>query len=59
MALILHLLSDNKLKYNQIERKLSLLDTRIDLDTLLHDMIERGYIEREEDYFKLRVISLF
>lgn len=59
MALILHLLSDNKLKYNQIEQKLSSLNAQIDLDKLLRDMIELGYIEQEEDYFKLKVVSLF
>lgn len=59
MALILHILSDNKLKYNQIEQKLSLLNTQIDLEQLLSTLIIYGYVEREEDYYKLRVFSLF
>ena len=59
MALILHLLSDNKLKYNQIEGKLSVLNTQIDLKQLLMTLIKLEYVEQEEEYYKLRVLSLF
>lgn len=59
MALILHILSDNKVKYNQIEQKLSILNTLIDLEPLLFTLINYGYIEKEEDYYKLRILSLF
>lgn len=59
MALILHFLSDNKLKYNQIENKLSILNTQIDVDQLLMALLEREYIEFEDEYYKLQVLSLF
>lgn len=59
MGLILHLLSDNKLKYNQIEDKLSILNIRINLGQLLMTLIELEYIEQEDEYYKLRVLSLF
>lgn len=58
-ALILHILSDNKLKYNQIEQSLSLLNTQIDLGQILFALIIDEYIEKEDDYYKLRVLSLF
>jgi len=58
MALILHYLSDNKLKYNQLETKLSILNTQIDLNQLLVNLIELEFIEQEDEYYKLRVLSL-
>lgn len=59
MALILHLLSDNKLKYNQIENKLSMLKTQIDLQPLLELLVDHEYIELEDEYYKLQILSLF
>lgn len=58
-ALILHFLSDNKLTYIQIENKLSILNSEIDLSTLLLDLNNHGYIEVQEGYYKLQVLSLF
>lgn len=58
MALILHYLSDNKLKFNQIEQRLSPLNTQFQLDELLNIMHQRGYIEQEGEYYKLQVLSL-
>jgi len=58
-ALILYYLSDNKLTYNSIEEKLSILNTEIELKTLLLDLINQQYIEKQGDYYKLQVLSLF
>lgn len=58
-ALILHYLSDNKLTYDLIEEKLSILNTEIELQTLLLDLINQRYIEKQGDYYKLQVLSLF
>lgn len=58
-ALVLFFLSDNKLTYNQIEGKISVLKTKIDLNPLLSDLIRQDYVEKEEDYYKLQVLSLF
>lgn len=59
MALILHFLSDNKLKYSQIEEKLSILNTPINLNNLLSTLMIYNFIEKENDYYKLKVLSLF
>lgn len=58
-ALILHYLSDNKLTYELIEDKLSVLNSKIELNSLLLDLIKLDYIEKQEDYYKLQVLSLF
>lgn len=58
-ALILYYLSDNKLTYDLVEEKLSILNTEIELKTLLLDLINQQYIEKQGDYYKLQVLSLF
>jgi phosphatidylserine/phosphatidylglycerophosphate/cardiolipin synthase-like enzyme len=59
MALILHFLSDNKLKYSQLEEKLSILNIPINLNNLLLTLMNYNFIEMENDYYKLKVLSLF
>ena len=59
MALILHYLSDNKLKYTQLDQKLTLIDADINLTHLLNLLISKGFIENENGYLKIRVLSLF
>jgi hypothetical protein len=59
MALVLHFLSDNKLKFDQINQKLSVLNTATNLSQLLSNLICSGFIEKESDYYKLKVLSLF
>ena len=59
MALILYHLSDSKLKKDQIERHLAILTTDIDIDNLLLELKNQEYIEFEDNYYKLKVLSLF
>ena len=59
MALILHFLSDNKLKYRQLEEKLSILNEPINLSNLLLTLMKYNYIEKVNGYYKLKVLSLF
>ena len=59
MALILYFLSDNRLKKDQLEQHLSLLNTDFNLDCLLMTLQSDNFIELENEYFKLRVLSLF
>jgi len=59
MALILYFLSDNKLIYEKIEDRLSVLDEYIDLKNILNRMILYNLIEKDYDYYKLKVLSLF
>jgi len=58
-ALVLHYLSENKLTYNQLESRLSVLNDDINLNDLLVDLTDRNYIEEQEGYYKLQVLSLF
>ncbi len=59
MALILYYLSERKQDYDQLDEKLSILDTPIYLSNLLHDLSSNGFIEKDGDYYKLRIESLF
>ena len=59
MALILHYLSDNKLKYNQLEVYLSRLGSESHLQQLLFNLQSYGFIVEDNDYYKLSVLSLF
>jgi len=59
MALILHSLSESKLKYTHLEMYLSRLCIMYDLPQLLTDLQSYGLIEMEDDFYKLRVLSLF
>ena len=51
--------SDSKLKKDQIERHLAILTTDIDIDNLLLELRNQEYIEFEDNYYKLKVLSLF
>jgi len=59
ISLILYYLSDNKLKYDSIEDRLSKLDVEIDLHNILENMIQHNLIIKEDEFYKLRVISIF
>ncbi|MHA1821182.1 MAG: phospholipase D-like domain-containing protein [Promethearchaeota archaeon] len=60
MALILFYVSENKLKYNQLEEKLKILPCSVDLDKLLDFLIDNQFIERDdEDFYKINIIKLF
>ena len=59
MALILYYLSERKQDYDQLNEKLSTLNTTIELSSLLSHLISNGFIEKDDDYYKLCVVSLF
>lgn len=59
MALILYYLSERKQDYDQLDDKLSILETPVDLPNLLHNLSSDGFIEKDGDYYKLRIESLF
>lgn len=59
MALILYFLSDNKLRFEKIDEELSVLNESIDLQSILNKMILNNLIEKENGFFKIRVLSLF
>lgn len=59
MALVLYYLSERKHDRDQIEEKLSVLDTQISLESLLNDLTKNNFIEKEGDFYKINVESLF
>ena len=59
MALTLYFLSERKHNAEQLNEKFTPLDIDFDTDTLLASLLENKYIEQEDDYYKLRIESLF
>lgn len=59
MALILYYLSERKHDRDQIEEKLNVLNTEIDLDILLNTLQENDFVERDGDSYKIKLESLF
>lgn len=59
MALVLYYLSERKQDYNQIDEKLSILGTEIELTELLGILIENEFVEREDDFYKIKIETLF
>lgn len=59
MALTLYFLSERKHNSKQIQDKFKPLDVDFDMDLLIASLLENNYIEQEDDYYKLRIESLF
>jgi len=59
MALTLYFLSERKHNAEQLNDKFKPLDVDFDINLLLADLLENNYIEQEDDYYKLKVESLF
>lgn len=59
MALILYFLSERKHNAKQLIEKFIPLDATFDIDALLASLVKNNYIEQEEDYYKLKIESLF
>jgi phosphatidylserine/phosphatidylglycerophosphate/cardiolipin synthase-like enzyme len=57
-ALILHYLSDRKHPRKEIEEKLVAIEPRAEVDILLNTLIKRGLVEKEDDYYRIRIQSL-
>ena len=58
MALILYYLSERKHDYDQLSEKLTVLNTKLELSTLLSQLEAIGLIEKENDHYKLCITSL-
>lgn len=58
-AVLLHFLSDNKLTTEQITEKLSVLNTEMDLNNILYELIDQKYIEQDGVFYKLQVLKMF
>ncbi len=59
MSLILYYLSERKHDYDQLNEKLSILDTTMNLNELLKILQENQFIEKINDFYKLKIDKLF
>jgi len=59
LSLILYCLSERKHNFDELNEKLSILNTEIDLNDLLLKLINHGFIEKVEDFYKIKLEKLF
>lgn len=57
-ALILYYLSERKHDYNDLNDKLNILNTEINLNELLRRLLDKNLIERAGDFYKIKLDSL-
>lgn len=57
-ALILYYLSERKHDFNDLNEKLNILNTEIDLNDLLTSLLDKNLIEKAGDFYKLKLDSL-
>ncbi len=57
-ALILYYLSERKHDFNDLNEKLNILNTEIDLNDLLTKLLDKNLIEKAGDFYKLKLESL-
>lgn len=59
MSLILYYLSERKHDFEQLNEKLCILNTKMNLARLLSTLIENKFIEKVDDFYKIKVDRLF
>lgn len=59
LALALYYLSERKHDFDQLNEKLSILDAEIDLNSLLVTLQLHNFIEKVDDFYKIKVEQLF
>jgi len=59
MSLILHYLSERKHDFDQLEDRLKILGVSFNLINLLNELQLNKFIEKEGDFYKIRLESLF
>ncbi len=57
-ALILYYLSERKHDFNDLNEKLNILNTDINLNDLLTRLLDKNLIEKTDDFYKLKLDSL-
>jgi cell fate (sporulation/competence/biofilm development) regulator YlbF (YheA/YmcA/DUF963 family) len=55
MSLIMYFLTERKLSPNEIKDKIDVLDTAYDLSSLLNILVAEKFIEKDGDYYKIKV----
>ena len=59
LSLILYYLSERKHDFDQLDEKLRLLDTEVDLNMLLNQLLHHGFIEKAGEFYKVKIDKLF
>jgi len=58
-ALVLFFLTERKHDFNSLKDKLSIIDCEDKLKLVTNYLIKDNYIETEDDYYKIKLLSLF
>lgn len=59
MALILCFLAEHKSTIEQIKGRMGFMNQEYNIDQLVQELVNRNYIEKDDDYYKLSVLALF
>lgn len=59
LSLILYYLSERKHDFDQLNEKLTVLNTRINLNALLRLLLDHNFIEKVGDFYKVKMDRLF
>jgi phosphatidylserine/phosphatidylglycerophosphate/cardiolipin synthase-like enzyme len=59
LSLILYYLSERKHDFDQLTEKLGILDAEINLDALFSLLLDNNFIEKVDDYYKIKIDKLF
>ncbi len=57
-ALVLYFLSERKQDRNELSERLQILNVKIDLDAILYSLINGGFIEKSDDFYKIKLTTL-
>ncbi len=55
MSLILYFLTERKLPVSELKEKIDVLNTECDLKSLIKILLDNNFIEKDEDYYKIKV----
>ena len=59
LSLILYYLSERKQDFDQLNEKLNTLKAEIDLSEMLDILLNENFIEKTEDFYKIKLDKLF
>jgi len=59
LSLLLYYLSERKHDFDQLNEKISALNTQVDLAVLLNLLMRHGFVEKVGEFYKLKIDKLF
>ncbi|MGH9877221.1 MAG: phospholipase D family protein, partial [Nitrososphaerales archaeon] len=57
-ALVLYFLSERKQDYDELNVRLQVLNVNVNLDAILSGLINGGFIEKSDDFYKIKLTTL-